>query len=114
MSIAWFSRPGLLKSMVVLLVIFAACGPVPSAPAPTTAPAQPTAAPAATTAPQPAAPTTAASKPTAPAAAPTSAPAAPTSAPASAAAPGAEWDQTVQQAKTEGALVVYLGRAGSR
>jgi iron(III) transport system substrate-binding protein len=84
-----------------LLIVVTACSPAPSAPSPTAAPPKPTSAPAAPT--------------PAPTAAPQAQPAQPAAQPTQpAAAPGADWDQLVQQAKSEGELVVFLGRAGTR
>jgi iron(III) transport system substrate-binding protein len=107
------SRLSLVRVLVALLLATTACAPQTSAPAPTTAPPKPTSAAAApTTAPaaQPTAAPTPAAKPAEPA---QPQPAAKVEQPA-AAAPGPEWDELVQRAKSEGQLVVFLGRAGTR
>jgi iron(III) transport system substrate-binding protein len=93
-----------LQVLAGLLLVSTACSPAPvpaaptAAPKPTTAPAAPTPAPTAAQQPQQAQPTQAAPAPQA----------------AQQAPPGADWDQLVQQAKSEGELVVFLGRAGTR
>jgi iron(III) transport system substrate-binding protein len=109
-------------------MLLAACGPAPaSAPAagqstsgqPAAAAVQPTTAPAATTsaAKPAAAPTSAQPAAAKPAAAqPTTAqPAAANATPATAGqAPPADWDTLVQQAKQEGSVTIFLGRASTR
>jgi iron(III) transport system substrate-binding protein len=94
---------GFLQVLGGLLFISIACSPAPPAPASTAPPPKPTTAPAAPTPAATAAPQAQATQPAAQAAQP-----------ATQAAAGPEWDQLIQQAKTEGELVVFLGRAGTR
>jgi iron(III) transport system substrate-binding protein len=92
----WLKGLGRVHVLVGLVLVATACSPAPTASSPTAAPAAPAPAPTAVQQAQP----------TQPAAQPAQA--------AQQAAPGAEWDQLVQQAKNEGELVVFLGRAGTR